>query len=100
MKLLNTKDHYGWVSIALHWLTLPLLVAVCACILLGDIFPNGNCARAALRTWHFMPGLTVVALGWVRLTAKLISPVPIVVPPIARRQERGLGIPHADTIYG
>jgi len=47
-----------------------------------------------------MRGLTVVALGWVRLTAKLISPVPIVVPPMARRQERGLGVSHAATIYG
>lgn len=89
MKLLNTKDRYGWVSMGLHWLMLLLLVSVYACILLGDIFPNGSHARAALRTWHFMLGLTVFALVWVRLAAKLISPAPVVVPPIARRQERG-----------
>ena len=28
----NTREHYGWVSVSLHWLMLLLLIAVYACL--------------------------------------------------------------------
>jgi superoxide oxidase len=89
MKALNTTARYGWLSITLHWLMLALIVAVYGCILLSDSFPNG------LKTWHFMLGLSVFALVWLRLIARWSSPTPLIVPAINRWQHltaRGLHI--------
>ena len=72
---------------ALHWLMLLLIVAVYACILLTDSYPKGSDTRALLKTWHFMLGLTVFVLVGVRLTVNLVSPTPIIEPPIARWQD-------------
>jgi len=87
MNLLNTKKRYGWLSMGLHWLMLVLLIAVYTCILLADNFPKGSDTQVQLKTWHFMLGLTVFVLVWVRLIAKLISPTPLIEPPIARWQD-------------
>lgn len=85
-KPLNTTARYGWVSMGLHWFMLLLLVAVVICIVLSDSFPKGGETRALLKTWHFMLGLTVLALVWIRLIAKFASPAPLIVPPIAHWQ--------------
>jgi superoxide oxidase len=86
-KLLNTTARYGWLSMALHWLMLFLLVAVVTCIGLSDSFPEGSDTRASLYKWHFMLGLTVLTLVWIRLIAKLVSPTPSISPPIAHWQD-------------
>ena len=72
---------YSWVSIVLHWLTLGLLVAVYAVILLREEYPRGSEIREALKAWHFSLGLTVFLIVWIRLIARLIHP--------ARRLARG-----------
>lgn len=87
MNLLNTKTRYGWLSMGLHRLMLVLLVAVYTCILLTDSFPKGSDIRAMLKTWHFMLGLTVLALVGVRLIVNLVSPTPVIAPPIASWQD-------------
>jgi cytochrome b561 len=66
---------------------LVLLVAVYTCILLTDSFPKGSDTRALLKTWHFMLGLTVFALATGRLIVILMSPTPVIEPPIARWQD-------------
>lgn len=71
----------------LHWLMLLLLVAVFAAMELSDGFPKGSDTRASLKTLHFTLGLTLFTLVWVRLIAKLVSPAPLIHPPIARWQE-------------
>ena len=86
-KVLNTSARYGWLSIALHWLMLLLIVAVYACILLTASFPKGGDTRALLKSWHFTLGLTVFALVGVRLVVNLVSPTPVIEPPIARWQD-------------
>ena len=72
---------YSWVSIVLHWLTLGLLVAVYAVILLREEYPRGSEIREALKAWHFSLGLTGFLIVWIRLIARLIHP--------ARRLARG-----------
>ena len=62
--------HYSRVSIALHWLMLVLLAAVYACIELREYYPRGSDIREGLKTWHFMLGLSVFVLVWVRLVAR------------------------------
>lgn len=76
----NSTDRNGTLSIGLHWLMLLLLAAVYACIELKGIFPKGSDLREALKTWHFMLGLSVFVLVWLRLAVHMIGPSPRVEP--------------------
>ncbi len=78
----NTEQRYGKLSIALHWLMLLLIAAVYACIELKGNFPKGSEPRELLKQWHFMLGLSVFALVWLRLLARVIAPTPKIVPAI------------------
>jgi cytochrome b561 len=57
-----------------------LLVAVYACIELRELYPKGSDPREALKTWHYMLGLTVFLLVWLRLLARLIQQTPLIHP--------------------
>lgn len=83
----NTTDRYGSLSIAMHWLMLLLLVAVYACINMRELYPRGSDLRDALKTWHFMLGLSVFLLVFVRLALRA-GPTPHIVPAIPIWQER------------
>lgn len=82
MGLTNTTNRYGTLSIALHWLMFLLLVGVYACIELRELYPKGSDPRNALKAWHFTLGLTVFALVWLRLAARLFQVTPAIAPPI------------------
>jgi cytochrome b561 len=79
---------YGSLLISLHWLMLLLIVAVYACIELRVLYPRGSGIREALKTWHFMLGLAIFALVWLRLLARFLGPVPEIVPRPPRWQLR------------
>lgn len=84
----NTTDHYGSLTIGMHWLMLLLLVAVYVTINLHDFAPKGSDLRAELKIWHFMLGLSVFALVFARLATRLFSgPTPRITPPIPRWQK-------------
>ncbi|QSA95788.1 cytochrome b [Methylococcus sp. EFPC2] len=76
----NNADRYGALSIGLHWLMVLLLAAVYACIELRELFPKGSDPREALKTWHFMLGLSVLALVLLRLGMRMTGPIPRIVP--------------------
>lgn len=76
----NTATRYGSVLIAIHWLMLLLFIAVYACIELRVIFPKGSDPREALKAWHFMLGMLVFILVWLRLAARLAGPTPVIRP--------------------
>ena len=80
MNMRNTTERYGSVSITLHWLMLLVFVAVYACIELRELFPKGSDPREALKTWHFMLGLSIFVLVWLRLLVNITSPSPAIVP--------------------
>lgn len=80
------NDRYGRLLIILHWVTLALLIAVYACIELRELYPRGSETRDALKMWHFMLGLTVFLLVWIRITARLIGKAPPIVPASPRWQ--------------
>lgn len=65
---------YSRASIALHWLMVVLMAAVFACIELRENYPRGSDIREALKTWHFMLGLSVFILVWIRLIARWRTP--------------------------
>lgn len=73
-------ERYGRWSIIIHWGTLAILIAVYACIELREMYPRGSEIREALKTWHFMLGLTVFLLVWIRITARLMGKTPPIVP--------------------
>lgn len=79
----NRPDgHYNAFSIAAHWLTLALLIAVYALIELRGIYPKGSAAHDAMKTWHFMLGLSVFAVVLVRMVLRLSFPPPPIRPPL------------------
>ncbi|MCC6209162.1 MAG: cytochrome b [Gammaproteobacteria bacterium] len=91
----NTGDRYGSMIVALHWLMLVLLVAVYASIELHEFFPKGSDPREALKTWHFMLGLSVLVMVALRVAARLGSgPVPRIEPAAPLLQQRIAGLLH------
>ncbi|MEO5932654.1 MAG: cytochrome b [Duganella sp.] len=80
MKWRNSKEHYGLLSMWLHWGVLALLIAVYACMELREFFPKGSVEREALKTLHYMLGLSVLILVWPRLLLTLSGPTPGIVP--------------------
>ncbi len=74
------RTHYHPLSISIHWITFFLLIAVYALIEFREIFPKGSVARDAMKTWHFMLGLTAFFLVFPRLLFLAIFPPPPIVP--------------------
>lgn len=92
MKWRNSSVHYGTISIGLHWFMLLVLVAVYGCIELREFFPKGSYARETLKTWHFMLGLSVFGLVWLRLLVFMKGTFPGIEPDPPRWQKRSAGI--------
>jgi cytochrome b561 len=88
------RDRYGTLTITLHWLMLVLLAAVYACMELREIWPRGSDPRELIKTWHYMLGLSVFALVWVRIVARLAGTTPPIVPPIPAWQHWGAQATH------
>jgi cytochrome b561 len=80
------NERYGRLSIILHWIMLALLIGVYACIELREMYPRGSDLREALKMWHFMLGLAVFFLVWIRITARFIGKMPPIVPAPAKWQ--------------
>ena len=76
MSVTTPLPRYGRLSIALHWLMLLLIAAVYATIELKGNFAKGSEPRELLKHWHFMLGMTVFALVWLRLIARWLHPAP------------------------
>ena len=76
----NTESRYSTMTIALHWLMLVLLAVVYACIEFRGIFPKGSGGRTLIVEAHFMLGLTVFALVWLRLFARAQGVAPKILP--------------------
>ncbi len=99
MNIPTTSPRYGSVSIALHWLTLAVLIGVYACINLTDLYPKGSDMRTLLKTWHFMLGLSVLLLVFVRLFARAWGVIPPITPELPQWQSRLAGAIHL-ALYG
>ncbi|MDD4880848.1 MAG: cytochrome b [Gallionellaceae bacterium] len=95
MNMRNTPDRYGSLSIGLHWLMLLLIVAVYASMELHEFFPKGSDPREALKTWHFMLGLSVLALASLRLAVNATAPAPRVEPAMPMKQQMIAKLMHA-----
>lgn len=81
-----TGDRYSTFSISLHWLMFFLMIAVYACIELRVLYPKGTDPRDALKAWHFMLGLLIFVVVWIRLIGRMIYPKPPIDPPLKQWQ--------------
>lgn len=96
MSVRSNTERYGSLSMGLHWLMLILLAAVYACIELREFYPKGSDPREALKTWHFMLGLSVFILAVFRLLVRMIGPAaPPIQPPPSPWQQRSAHTVHA-----
>lgn len=99
MPLRNNTERYGLLSIGLHWLMLLLFIAVYACIELREFSPKGSEPREALKSWHFMLGLSVFVLVWLRLLVNMTSHSPRIEPEPPTWQKQSAKVMHL-ALYG
>ncbi|MDT3706685.1 MAG: cytochrome b [Thiobacillus sp.] len=83
----RSASRFGSLSIGIHWLTLLLFVAVYGTIELRELFEKGSDPREMLKTWHFMLGMLVFVLVWLRMAARLSGPTPAIRPEPAGLQQ-------------
>ncbi len=72
----SPTTRYAGISIALHWLMLLVIVGVFAAMELREYYPKGSDTRNWFKSWHFTLGLTVLALVWVRIAARVFTASP------------------------
>jgi len=75
------RARYPRPLIALHWLTLLLLVAVYCLMEFRGAFPRGSEPRELMKMLHYSFGLTVLLLVLPRLLLRLRGAIPPITPP-------------------
>src|SRR5690606_9557615 len=76
----NDQSKFGLPSIWLHWLTLLLLVMTYASMELRGIFPKGSLPREAMKAGHYLLGLSIFVLVWIRIIVRLCYATPAIQP--------------------
>lgn len=76
----NPESRYSTLTIALHWLMFFLMVGVYAFMELRELFPKGSDPREAMKSLHFMLGLTILLLVLPRIAARLVGNPPSIQP--------------------
>lgn len=94
MGLGTNGDRYGRLAVALHWLMFLLLVAVCCTMEFRSIFPKGSDGRELMKASHYLLGMVVFTLVWLRLVVRLSGPVPAIVPRPPQWQSALAGLAH------
>jgi cytochrome b561 len=93
MPLKNTREQWGSVSKALHWVVVALiLVMAWIGLRMGDM-PNGPDKIATYAT-HKSIGITILVLVLARLAWRLYAGAPDAVPGTPRLQERVASLTH------
>lgn len=80
MKNTSISPRYHSLSILLHWLMVVLLIAVYSSITLRELYEKGTAMRNGLKQTHFMLGLLVFVLVWVRIGLRVLFPAPAISP--------------------
>ncbi len=80
MNSLGQQQKYAPLSIALHWITVIMMLAIYATIELHEIIPRENPLRGAMEDWHIYLGLCMLLLGVYRLFVNLRLQPPGILP--------------------
>lgn len=67
---------YSPISVYLHWLMFILFIGAYATIELRGVFERGSEAREVIKTAHYLFGLSIFVLVWVRILGRLVTPTP------------------------
>ena len=94
MAILNTRDRFGSLSIAMHWLMLVLIVLVYSTIELRELFDKGSDPRDLLKNLHFMLGMSVFFLVWIRLAFRFMGSTPTITPEPVDYQKKAATVMH------
>jgi len=70
----SAPTRYALPMLGLHWLMVILIAAAYATIELREVYPKGSDPRAALKALHYLIGLSVFALVWLRVFVRATSP--------------------------
>jgi cytochrome b561 len=95
----NKTNRYHGASIALHWLMLVLFIGIYASIELRVLFEKGTPTREAMKSLHFMLGLLMFTLVWVRIALRFKYPAPAIQPPLSKAQDATAKLVHLG-LYG
>jgi cytochrome b561 len=66
--------------VAIHWLSVVLMVAVYCLMEFREYWPRGDPVREGMQSWHYTLGLTVLAITLGRLVVRLADRAPPIVP--------------------
>lgn len=94
MNVKTIANRYHMASISLHWVMLALFVAVYASIELRVLFEKGTALRETMKSLHFMFGLLMFFLVWLRLTLRIKYPAPRIEPAPPKWQESAARLAH------
>ncbi len=94
MNWASTKTGYGWLSVALHWLMLLLIIATYATMDLKSFFPRKSPTRESMAIWHYMLGLSVFFLVWLRLSIRFAGATPAIEPQLPAWQIQLANVMH------
>ena len=94
MPIRNEAQRWGWVSLGIHWLTVVMVLCLCAVGLLMDELSNSP-FKVQVYALHKSFGLTVLGLTVLRLLWRLVAGAPAPVPGMPRWQVLAAGISHA-----
>lgn len=83
---MSTPARYPTTLIIIHWLTFIVLIGVYVCIEGREYFPRGSVERETMKSWHFMLGLSVFGLVWIRLLLRALTVTPAIEPPLPHWQ--------------
>lgn len=93
MPIRNDAERWGWVSLSIHWLTVVLVLTLCAVGLLMDELSNSP-TKIQVYALHKSFGLTVLGLTAFRLLWRLYAGVPQPVPGTPRWQSIAASLSH------
>jgi len=80
MSLKNTDNHYGSLSIKMHWFMVILMISTYAFIECRVFFEKGTDMRNLFKMWHFMLGLSVLVMVVIRIYFRITQVTPKITP--------------------
>ena len=80
MNHMNSANRYPPLSVALHWMTLVLMIAIYASIEIHEILPRGTTMRRLTEDWHIYLGLCLLPIAIYRGTVVLRLQIPAITP--------------------
>lgn len=89
-----SQPRYNKATIAIHWLTLLLMITVYCTMEFRGMFERGSEPRELIKTVHYMLGLSIFFLTFVRLALRFSQPYPAIEPAPAVWQHKLAALVH------